>query len=76
VSHNDVNGVSFWDDRGRGRIVHLRVEELGDGPDEASALTVNEWRADDGTVLLRERHGGVPSMESIERQWKARPVRL
>jgi hypothetical protein len=55
VSHNDVNGVSFWDDRGGGRIVHLRVEELGDGPDEASALTVSEWRTDDGKVLLHER---------------------
>jgi hypothetical protein len=55
VSHNDVNGVSFWDDRGRGRIVQLRVEELGDGPEEASAHTVSEWRTDDGRVLLHER---------------------
>ena len=55
VSHDDVNGVSFWDDRGRGRIVHLRVEELSDGPVEASALTVSVWRTDDGKVLLDER---------------------
>jgi hypothetical protein len=55
VSHHDVNGVSFWDDRGKGRIVHQRVEELGDGPDEAFALTVSEWRTADGKVLMHER---------------------
>src|SRR5262249_2780266 len=25
ISHHDVNGVNFWDDRGKGRIVHRRV---------------------------------------------------
>lgn len=55
VSHNDVNGVSFWEDHGAGRIAHQRVEELGDGPDEASALTVSEWQTTNGTVLLLER---------------------
>ena len=55
VSHHDVNGISFWDDRGKGRIVQQRVEELGDGSDEAYALTVNEWRTADGRTLLLER---------------------
>ena len=28
VSHNSVNGVSFWDDRAKGKIVHQRIEAL------------------------------------------------
>jgi hypothetical protein len=55
VSHNDVAGVSFWGDRGKGTIVHRSVEGLADGADEASVTVQNEWRRDDGTVLLRER---------------------
>ncbi|MCL4786186.1 MAG: PmoA family protein [Verrucomicrobia bacterium] len=55
ISHHDVNGLSFWDDRGQGRIVHLRVEQLEDGAEEAGALTVNEWRNAEGAVLLTER---------------------
>src|SRR5437868_1999873 len=27
ISHNSVNGVSFWDDRGKGKIVHQRRSE-------------------------------------------------
>src|ERR1044071_1845026 len=33
IAHNDVNGISFWDDRAKGRIVHQRLdqyEDLGD----------------------------------------------
>ena len=33
VAHNDVDGVSFWDDRAKGRIVQQRVELLEDGFD-------------------------------------------
>src|SRR5688500_2201321 len=43
VSHNDVDGVSFWDDRARGRIVHRRVEKFDDRDDAASVTTVSEW---------------------------------
>ena len=54
ISHHDVNGVSFWEDRGQGRIVVERVEELEDGSDEAAVVTLAQWRAD-GTPVLSER---------------------
>ncbi|HVR36389.1 MAG TPA: PmoA family protein [Methylomirabilota bacterium] len=53
ISHHDVNGASFWDDRGNDRIIVQRVERLDDGDAEAAVLTVAEWRAD-GVVLLNE----------------------
>jgi hypothetical protein len=57
VSHNDVNGVTFWGDRGTnaGRIIHQRIEEIDDGPDSAAVQSVNAWTAKDGKVLLQER---------------------
>ncbi len=55
LSHNDVNGVSFWDDRGNGRIVHQRIEELEDGATSAALQTASAWVAKDGRTLLNER---------------------
>lgn len=54
ISHNDVNGVSFWDDRGKGGIVVQRAEQFEDGENEAAVLTVAQWRAE-GIALLNER---------------------
>jgi len=54
ISHNDVNGVNFWADRGKGRIVAQRVEQLEDGDREAAVLTTAQWLAD-GVPLLNER---------------------
>lgn len=57
VSHHSVNGVSFWDDRAKGRIIHQRVEKLEDeGGDVAAVVTTNHWVNEaDGKVLIRER---------------------
>ncbi len=55
ISHNDVNGVSFWADSGDGRIVQQRIERLDDGPDTASLAVANRWVAKSGAVLLNER---------------------
>ena len=57
VAHNSVNGVSFWDDRSPGRIVHQQVEKIEDeGNGLAAVTTVNHWvGGDDGRVLLVER---------------------
>lgn len=55
ISHHDVNGVSFWDDRGKGRIVHQRVERFDDGNDGAAVLTVNAWVTETNRILLHER---------------------
>jgi len=54
ISHHDVNGVSFWEDRGKGRIVVQRVERFEDGNDEAAVTSLAQWRAD-GIPLLNER---------------------
>jgi hypothetical protein len=57
ISHHDVNGVSFWDDRAKGRIVHQRVEKLEDeGGGVAAVVTTSHWVDEaGGKVLLRER---------------------
>jgi hypothetical protein len=54
ISHNDVNGISFWDDRGTGRVMVQRVEQFEDGEDDAAVLTLAQWRAE-GVQLLNER---------------------
>lgn len=58
VTHHDVNGVSFWADRGTnvGRIVHQRVEALlDDGGELVNLISLNHWVAPNGRVLLQER---------------------
>lgn len=59
VSHNDVNGISFWADRGpkTGRIVNAEISREGYTDADASATMqmVNHWIADaDGAVQLIE----------------------
>lgn len=59
ISHNDVNGIDFWGDRGKdpGRIVNTEVSPEGyeDGDDAASMRMVNHWVRDaDGKVQLIE----------------------
>ncbi len=56
-SLNKVDGIDFWGDRG-GRIVHARTEHLQDG-DAAQAVTLADWIAPQGAVLLRERRHAV-----------------
>jgi hypothetical protein len=59
ISHHDVNGVSFWGDRGAnppvGQIVHQRIDGDGllDGNDVAGIVAVNHWVAG-GQALLEE----------------------
>jgi hypothetical protein len=62
VAHNSVNGVSFWDDRAKGKIVQQRVEAYEDGFDAggdgntSSITSVSHWvNETDAKVLLRER---------------------
>jgi hypothetical protein len=74
VSHNDVNGVSFWDDRAKGRIAHQRVEALEDeGADVAAVVTVNHWLDEStGKVLLKERRRTeVRLLDGVE--WRGEP---
>jgi hypothetical protein len=58
ISHHDVNGVDFWGDhgKGKGRIVHQRLERLVDSDERASLTALNAW-VDDASqkTLLHER---------------------
>jgi len=55
ISHNDVNGVSFWSDGGNGRIRHRRIVKFEDGGERSSMVAENDWMADDARVLLKEK---------------------
>jgi hypothetical protein len=54
ISHHDVNGVDFWGDRGKGRIVHKRIMRYEDSDGEARIEVQNAWTDDTGKVLLDE----------------------
>jgi hypothetical protein len=57
VGHRDVNGINFWEERGKhvGRIVHQSLEEYVDSPEAAAVQTVNAWLDAAGRPLLTER---------------------
>ena len=55
ISHKDINGVSFWEDDGKGQIVCRRVEQYTDGPRSASMLSINAWQIDEEKVLMYDR---------------------
>jgi len=56
ISHNSVDGLSFWDDRSKGRIIHQRVEKLDDADDHTELVTWNHWiNETNNAVLLIER---------------------
>ena len=57
VAHRDVNGVNFWEERGKkvGRIVHQHIDPFFDSEDAAAVQTVNAWLDDTGRPLLTER---------------------
>jgi hypothetical protein len=54
ISHNDVNGTSFWSDGGKAKIRHKRIVEFVDSDEQASLVAENEWANSDGKVLLME----------------------
>lgn len=54
ISHNDVNGVSFWSDTGKGKIRHRRIVKFEDGGESSSIVTENEWVTVEGGRLLDE----------------------
>src|SRR5262249_44691131 len=43
VAHHDVNGDSFWDDRGHGRIVHRSIVRYDDSDRGATIVALNAW---------------------------------
>jgi hypothetical protein len=55
VSHHIVDGVDFWGDSGKGRIVQRRVVQFDDSDGEALIQTENDWLGENDKVLLKER---------------------
>lgn len=56
ISHHDVNGVVFWGDQGKGRIVQQKIEKLSDSDAEASLTALNAWTDESNhKTLMRER---------------------
>ncbi len=57
ISHNSVNGVSFWDDRGKGRIVHQRVDAYEDLGETSWIATTNHWidESKNNQILMVEK---------------------
>lgn len=56
ISHNDVDGVSFWADQGKAVIQCDKVLQYEDGPREAWMLAANTWREEPGgKPLITER---------------------
>jgi hypothetical protein len=54
ISHNDVDGISFWSDRGSGKIRHKRIVKFEDVGERSSIVTENEWLTNEEKVLLLE----------------------
>jgi hypothetical protein len=54
VSHHDINGISFWEDRTPPRIAHRRILKFTDGDEGASIEVENAWLDRDGKAVLRE----------------------
>jgi hypothetical protein len=54
ISHRDVNGLNFWEDRGKVRIVEKRILSFEDGPEETSLWTENAWVNETGKAVLKE----------------------
>src|SRR4051812_38267720 len=57
VAHESVNGESFWNDRGTGRVVHRRIVRYEDGDPEASVVSSNAWVGKGDATLLTELRG-------------------
>lgn len=56
ISHHDVNGVTFWGDKGPGQIVHQRIEKLIDGMNHAAVIAHAHWMNNDtNRILMKER---------------------
>ena len=55
ITHNDIDGVSFWNDHGKGKIEHRRIVRYEDGGERSSLVAENDWIVDGTKVLLKEK---------------------
>jgi hypothetical protein len=68
AAHDNVNGDSFWSDRGPGRVVHQRIVRFEDDDERAAMITINAWVGKGDTLQMLERRGIVVRMLD-DRQW-------
>jgi hypothetical protein len=68
IAHESVNGDSFWDDRGAGRIVPQRILRYDDGDEAASILALNAWLGKGDRAHLLETRG-MTVRRLPDRQW-------
>ncbi len=54
ISHNDVDGISFWSNRSGGKIQHKWIIKFEDVGECSSIVTENQWVTNEGKVLLLE----------------------
>lgn len=70
ISHNNVQGVDFWSDKGKGkgRIVHQRIEKIADDGDTSWVITHNAWldETSNKPLLLERRRTQVQLLNNGE----------
>ncbi|MCI0684435.1 MAG: PmoA family protein [Gemmataceae bacterium] len=66
ISHHDVNGVTFWGDKGPGRIVHQRIEKIADDGKASWVITHHAWidESKKKTLLLERRRTHVQILDN------------
>jgi hypothetical protein len=66
LAHHDVNGVSFWEDRGPAQIRCLRVEDFQDSDESASVTAVNSWGTTNKVFMFERRRMTVQTLANNE----------
>ncbi len=54
LSHQNVEGVNFWEDPGTQRIVCRKITRFDDGADRAAMVAEIQWLNSEGTPLIDE----------------------
>jgi hypothetical protein len=54
IAHQNVGGVDFWSDTGKGQVVQRRVVRYEDSAEEALIQVELDWKEDTDRVLMRE----------------------
>jgi len=66
LAHQNVNGINFWEDRGRGQIRCERVEQFEDNDEFASATVLNSWSETNKMLLWEWRRMTVQTLSNNE----------
>ena len=53
-AHHDVEGISFWSDRGKGKIHQKMWYAYNDGVEESVMAMAADWRDEDGTLIVEQ----------------------